>query len=60
VANNLAITFGAEAGRTYRLLSSTNFMIWSSVDTNKTFLAGLVQFVQPINQPRAFYRVVTP
>jgi hypothetical protein len=60
LANNLAITFSAEAGRTYRLLSSTNFMTWSSVDTNKTFLAGLVQFVRPINQPRVFYRVVTP
>lgn len=61
LANNLTITFSAEAGRTYRLLSSTNLAVWSAVDTNSVVLAGPVQFVQPItSSPRSFYRVITP
>jgi len=61
LANNLTITFSAQAGRTYRLLSSTNLTVWSAVDTNSAVLAGPVQFVQPITAlPRSFYRVITP
>jgi hypothetical protein len=61
LANNLTITFTAEAERTYRLLSSTNLTVWAPVDTNAVVLGGPVQFVQPITAlPRTFYRVVTP
>jgi hypothetical protein len=61
LANNLTITFTAEAGRTYRLLSSTNLTVWAPVDTNAVVLGGPIQFVRPITAlPKAFYRVVTP
>jgi hypothetical protein len=61
LANNLTITFTAEAGRTYRLLSSTNLTVWAPVDTNAVVLGGPIQFVQPITAlPKALYRVVTP
>ena len=61
LANNLTITFTAESGRTYRLLSSTNLTVWAPVDTNAVVLGGPIQFVRPITAlPKAFYRVVTP
>jgi hypothetical protein len=58
---SLTITFSAEAGRTYRLLSSTNLTAWLPVATNAAIIAGPLQFVQPINAgPPKFYRVITP
>jgi hypothetical protein len=61
LANNLTITFAAEGGRTYRLLSSTNLTAWAPVATNSAVLAGPLQFVRPITAlPNVFYRVVTP
>jgi hypothetical protein len=61
LANNLTITFTAESGRTYRLLSSTNLTAWTSVDTNAVVLGGTIQFVRPITVlPKTFYRIVTP
>jgi len=59
--NTLTITFNAEAGRQYRLLSSTDFSTWSPVATNSALLAGPIQFVESVTAaPRLFYRVVTP
>jgi len=57
----LTLTFNAQAGRTYRLLSSTNFTNWSAIATNTPLSAGAVQFVEPIvaGAP-AYFRVVTP
>jgi hypothetical protein len=61
LANNLTITFTAEGGRAYRLLSSTNLTAWAPVATNSAVLAGPLQFVRPITaSPNVFYRVVTP
>jgi hypothetical protein len=58
---NFTITFAAQAGRTYRLLSSTNLTAWFPGATNTPLSAGPLQFIQPINLgPPAFYRVVTP
>ena len=57
----LTLTFTAEAGRTYRLLNSSNFIDWSAVATNSPLAPGVVQFVTPISSvPTAFFRVVTP
>jgi hypothetical protein len=61
VGNSLTITFNAEGGRQYRLLSATNLNVWSPVATNTAVLAGPLQFVQPITTaPEVQYRVVTP
>jgi hypothetical protein len=61
LANNLTITFSADAGQSYRLSSSTNLFDWSPVNTNTTVLAGTVQFVLPLTSaPRLFFRVQTP
>ena len=57
---SLTITFNAEAGRTYRLLSSTNSNSWRSLSTNSALSAGPLQFIQPIMVSNNFYRVVTP
>jgi hypothetical protein len=58
---SLTMTFNAQAGRTYRLLSSMNLTNWSSIATNSALSAGALQFVQPITAgPPVFYRVVTP
>ena len=58
---SLSLTFSAQAGRTYRLLSSGNFTKWSSIATNAALSAGPVQFVEPIATGQTiYYRVVTP
>ena len=58
---NVTITFTAQAGRSYRLLESTNLVMWISLGTNSAVAAGPLQFVQPIGPiPVAFFRVVTP
>jgi hypothetical protein len=58
---SLTITFTGEAGRTYRLFSSTDLSGWLPIATNTPISAGTLQFVQPITTgPRVFYRVVTP
>jgi hypothetical protein len=58
---NIVITFDAEAGRTYRLLYSTNFANWSAVATNSTSTAGPLQFTRSaLPAPQGFFRVVTP
>jgi hypothetical protein len=57
---SLSITFNAEAGRTYRLLSSTNLSTWLPISTNAAFSSGPVQFIQPVTSSFNFYRVVTP
>jgi hypothetical protein len=60
LANNITITFSGEAGRTYRLLSSTNLTVWLPIRTNSVVLGGLVQFVEPITaELTVFYRIVT-
>jgi hypothetical protein len=59
--NFLSITFSAAAGRRYRLLSSTDLVTWSAVDTNTAVTAGPLQFIRPNpTAPRLFYRVATP
>jgi hypothetical protein len=61
LGTNLAITFGAQAGRTYRLLSSSDLSAWSPVATNSASTTGPLQFVRPTTVAlRSFYRVVTP
>jgi hypothetical protein len=58
---NLTITFSAQAGRSYRLLQSVDWISWTSVATNSALSNGPVQFVQPVLPNReAFYRVVSP
>jgi hypothetical protein len=57
---SLTITFNAEAGRTYRLLSLTNSITWRSLSTNSALSAGPLQFIQPTTGSNNFYRVVTP
>jgi hypothetical protein len=58
---NVTITFSAQAGRSYRLLESTNVVGWISLATNSAVVAGPLQFVQPIGPiPVAFFKVVTP
>jgi hypothetical protein len=60
LGNTLMITFIAQAGRTYRLLTSPDFAAWTSIATNAPLAPGLVQFTTPIgNVPKSFYRVVT-
>lgn len=61
VGQSLTLTFNAQAGRPYRLLSSTKFTNWSSIATNTALSAGPLQFVEPIVAgPPVYYRVVTP
>lgn len=58
---NVTITFSAQAGRSYRLLESTNLVAWISLSTNSAVAAGPLQFVQPIGPiPVSSFRVVTP
>lgn len=60
-ANNITLTFSAEGGRTYRLLSSTDLAVWTPVATNVVVIAGPMQFIQPITPaPVVFFRVATP
>jgi hypothetical protein len=59
--SDIIITFSAEAGRNYRLLSSLDLHVWSPIATNSTVTAGSLQFVLPIMvTPQTFFRVVTP
>jgi hypothetical protein len=61
LGQSLTLAFNAQAGRTYRVLSSTNFMNWSSIATNTALSAGPLQFVEPIVAgPPVYFRVVTP
>jgi hypothetical protein len=61
LGQSLTLAFDAQAGRAYRLLSSTKFTNWSSIATNTALSAGPLQFVEPIVAgPPVYYRVVTP
>jgi hypothetical protein len=61
LGDTLTITFTGEAGRRYRLLSSSDFVGWTSIATNTPLAPGLVQFTAPIsNVGGVFYQVVTP
>jgi hypothetical protein len=61
LGDTLTITFTAEGGRTYRLLSTSDSAGWTSIATNAPLAPGLVQFTEPIsNVGRFFYRVATP
>ncbi len=61
MADNLTITFAAEVGRSYRLLSSPDLATWAPVATNAAVAAGPLQFVRPLTfAPNVFHRVVTP
>lgn len=58
---NLSLSFTAEQGRTYRLLSSTNLVDWSSVATNSALSAGTLNFNQPARaNSRLFFRLLSP
>lgn len=61
VGSSITLTFEAQAGRTYRLLSSTNLVDWSLIGATSVVGAGPLQFVEPImtNRP-TFYRIITP
>jgi hypothetical protein len=58
--SSIIIDFQAEAGRQYRLLTSTDLRVWSPVATNTAVLAGPLELVQPVTRSNVFYRVVTP
>jgi hypothetical protein len=58
--SSIIIDFQGEAGRPYRLLASTNLLVWSPIATNTAVLAGQLEFVQPATASNIFYRVVTP
>lgn len=60
LGNTLTIDFTAEAGRSYRLLSSTNLTSWLSIATNTAVLSGRLEFTQQINSTGEFFKVVTP
>jgi hypothetical protein len=58
---NLTVTFDAQPGQSYRLLSSSNLTLWTAVATNSTPIAGPIQFVSPVAATGlSFYRVVAP
>ena len=60
-ATEFIITWDAEAGRTYRVLASSDLKVWTPVGTNSTVAAGPAQWVGPIATDRGhFYRVVSP
>ena len=56
-----ALDLMLEAGRAFRLQSSTNLVLWSDV-TNFTGTGTVVHFLDAgaTNQTRRFYRVVSP
>lgn len=53
-----ALTFAVEDGRTYRLLSSSDFLTWAEREVVVAQSSGLVQFVVDTrSRERAYYRV---
>ena len=60
-ATEFIITWDAEAGRTYRVLASSDRNVWAPVATNSTVTAGPAQWAGLIATGRChFYRVVSP
>lgn len=58
---SVSISFTAQGGSIYRLLSSTDFVTWTSVATNSTLTNGPLTFGQGQPTSRSiFYRVVSP
>lgn len=58
--SNLTLTLMAEGGRTYRWLSSTDLVTWSTVTSNLAAAHGPLQLTRPMTVSRGFFRVVTP
>jgi hypothetical protein len=59
--STVTISFNAQGGLNYELLSSTDLRTWVSIATNSIPSSGILSFVQAFSPgPSTFYRVVTP